>query len=61
MTTAEALKIVENYGSDWRLPGLLETLEQMHEENQRDGLTSAESRAFRIVFNGLEEIFNVKA
>ncbi len=59
MTTGEALKIVENYGSDWRLPGLLETLEQMYEENQRDGLTSAESRAFRIVFDGLEEMFGV--
>lgn len=57
MTTGEALEIVQNYGADWRLPGLLETLEQMYEENDRDGLTSTESRAFRIVWNEFQEMF----
>ena len=59
MTTGEALKIVQNYGSDWRLPGLLETMEQMYEENQRDGLNSIESKAFRIVWGELAELFRV--
>ena len=59
MTTGEALKIVQNYGADWRLPGLLETMEQMYEENQRDGLNSIESKAFRIVWDEMAELFRV--
>lgn len=59
MTTGEALEIVQNYGSDWRLPGLLETMEQMYEEYQRDGLNSIESKAFRIVWDEMAELFRV--
>lgn len=59
MTTAEALKIVENYGAMWQYPGLLETLQGMYESNQAGTLFSDEEKAFQIVFNGLGEILNV--
>jgi hypothetical protein len=59
MTTAEALKTVEQYGTDWCYPGLLETLEAMEAAYQRDELYSAERKAFRIVWNDFVTMFAV--
>jgi hypothetical protein len=59
MTTAEAIKIVENYGALWQYPGLLETVQGMYESSRAGTLLSDEETAFHIVYNGLTEIFNV--
>jgi hypothetical protein len=55
MNFEQALDVVEQYQQDWALPGLLETLEQMHDS--RDQLTERECRAYRVVFNNMARLF----
>jgi len=55
MNFQEAIKIVQQYQQDWALPGLLETLEQMHDS--RDDLTYNEMRAYRVVFREMGRLF----
>lgn len=57
MTFGEAHEIVKQYGADWALPGLLETVEQMDEAYKADELTGKQRIAFRIFFNEMEQLF----
>jgi len=57
MTFQEALDIVEEFRSNNRLPGLLETLEFMSESRNREEMTGQELRAYRVVFNEMSKLF----
>lgn len=54
MDFAQAVAVVQQYQNDWRLPGLLEAMEQM--QDSLDDLTDTERRAFRVVFNGMAKL-----
>lgn len=55
MNFEQAIKIVQQYQQDWALPGLLETLEQMHDS--RDELCFTEMQAYRVVFREMGRLF----
>ena len=57
MTFQEALDIVQEFRTNNRLPGLLETLEFMSESRNREEMTGQELRAYRVVFNEMSKLF----
>jgi hypothetical protein len=57
MQFAQALEIVEEVKANNRLPGLLETLQFMEVPSNREELTGAELRAYRVVFNEMRKLF----
>ena len=56
MTFTEANEIVQQYGKDWALPGLLETVEQMDDAYKADELTCRQRTAYRIFINEMEQL-----
>lgn len=56
-TTRDAIDTVTHYGIEHGCGSLLDTLESMHQSNQRGELTDTERRAFRTVMAEFAELF----
>lgn len=56
MPMQEAIAIVNQYGADWNLPGLLETVEQMDAAYNADELTETQRRAYRLFIGEMEQL-----
>lgn len=57
MHIQDAIDIVNQYGIDWNLPGLLETVEQMDAAYKADELTDIQRRAYRMFIGEMEQLF----
>jgi hypothetical protein len=55
MNFEQAMQVVQQYQQDWALPGLLETLEQM--QDNQDDLYQEQRTAFRVVFREMGRLF----
>jgi len=55
MNFEQAMQVVQQYQQDWALPGLLETLEQM--QDNQDDLYQQQRTAFRVVFREMGRLF----
>jgi hypothetical protein len=55
MNFEQAMQVVQQYQQDWALPGLLETLEQM--QDNQDDLYQQQRTAFRAVFREMGRLF----
>jgi len=55
MNFEQAMQVVQQYQQDWALPGLLETLEQM--QDNQDDLYQEQRAAFRVVFREMGRLF----
>lgn len=55
MNFEQAMQVVQQYQQDWRLPALLETLEDMRDRFEE--LDSNERTAYRVVFREMSKLF----
>lgn len=57
MNFTEAIEIIQQYREDWGYPGLLETLEGMSSEHEKDNLNMKQSRALRVALREFSKLF----
>lgn len=56
MTTRQAVDIVNQYGADWNLPSLLDTVEQMDAAFKADELTTVQRQAYLIFIDEMKNL-----